>query len=131
MEMVRLLCEQGEGVITGPTVHCSIESYIRYVLAERSEHFSSLAWLQRFPGLIRLGKLVDDMTKLRFDLNYLDTEDIFLALEKIGCHILEWEVWPSHADQKNGIFSGIHFQTTSQTKKYVQQYSDFLAQQES
>lgn len=131
MEMVRILDLQGEGVLTGPTIHCSIESYIRYVLAERSEQFSSLSWLQRFSGLIRLGKLIDDMTKLRLDFSYLDTEDMFLALKNIECQILNWDIWPYHGDKQTGIFSGIHFQTTLETKKYVQQYSEFLAKQNS
>ena len=118
LEMLRCLHQGGEALITGPNERFSAESYIKCAIASNLEGYM-LPWnLGLVQSLGRVGMIMDRMVKERLDYSYLKTHQICETLTRLECQPVSRNQWPREGSVP-GIFSGIRFKVTAETKKLL------------
>jgi len=89
LEMVRILTEGGEGVITGPNEQFSAAAYTRCMAATNLETYLNPGNMLLAQKLGPVGLLIDRMSSRRIDFTFPDNQGLCAALTCIGCDIIE------------------------------------------
>jgi ubiquinone/menaquinone biosynthesis C-methylase UbiE len=122
LEMLRCLRESGEVLITGPNERFSAERYVRCTVATNLAGYL-LPWnMARAHEMGQVGLVIDELVRKRFDCSYLQTGQLCEMFETMGCTLLSRTHWPGLGSEA-GIFSGLRFRVTAETKRLLRRYT--------
>jgi hypothetical protein len=116
LELIRVLKEFAQGVITGPTHRFSAEAYAQCVLASNPAVYLNPLSYVLIQTVSRTGLMIDELCRRRMDYGYLAPSDCTKALQRLGCQVLRLETWPKdQIGDTADIFFGVWFRTRPQT----------------